>query len=125
MKARSSLGTVLRRGLGRRCPRCGQGLLFRRWIKFRERCSECNLLYQRNQGDTWMFIIITDRIPILFGVAALYFGFRPSGWPMVVAFLCALAIPVIATMPHRMGLALSLDYLSRVYLPDPSDEIHA
>ena len=121
---RSRVFASLRRGLSRRCPRCGEGPLFSRWMKTRERCSSCDLLYQRNYGDTWFFIIITDRIPILFGVAAVYFGFRPSTPLGITAFFLALALPVIATVPQRQGLALALDYLVRVYLRDPSDEIH-
>ena len=57
-----------------------------------DRCSECGLVYQRNHGDTWLFWIIGDRIPIGLGIVALYFGFRPktvigfvlffaAGWP--------------------------------------------
>jgi hypothetical protein len=39
-------------------------------------------------------------------------------------FLLALLVPMIATIRARQGLALALDYLSRLYFPDPSDEIH-
>ena len=41
----------------------------------------------------------------------------------LLAFLGLMVTPLIATMPHRQGLALAIDYLSRVYMPDPSDEI--
>ena len=108
-----------------RCPRCGEGPLFRRGIDPHERCSHCNLLYQRDQGDTLAFMIITDRIPILLGIALVYFGFRSTNVMVGSAFLFALVIPMLATIRARQGLALALDYLSRVYLPDPSDEIHA
>lgn len=116
---------VLRNGLRRRCPRCGEGKLFERGLKTYERCSSCNLLYQRDYGDTWLFIIITDRIPMLFGIAALYFGFRPDNWLANAAFFVALAAPIVGTIRHRVGLALALDYLSRLYFRDPNDEIHA
>ena len=109
----------------RRCPRCGEGSLFKSGIKFTERCSECHLLLQRDRGDTLMFMFFTDRIPILFGIAAVYFGFRSANWMTATAFLLALVIPMIATIRERQGLALALDYLSRLYMPDPSDEIHA
>lgn len=122
---RTGLGLVLRRGLRGRCPRCGEGRLFRRWLEIHDRCSECDLLYQRNYGDTWMFMIITDRVPLLVGVALLYFGFRSTSWFASTGFFFALAVPVIVTLRNRQGLALALDYLSRVYFPDPSDEIHA
>ncbi len=103
-----AIGETLLRGLRRRCPRCGKGRLFSRGIKTYERCSECNLLYQRDRGDTWMFMIITDRIPIL------------STWPAILGFFGALAVPVLATLRERQGLALALDYLVRVYVKDPS-----
>jgi uncharacterized protein (DUF983 family) len=115
---------VLRRGLRGRCPRCGGGALFQRGLKFHARCSACNLLYQRDRGDTWLFMIITDRIPILFGIAAVYFGFHPTTPLAIGGFVAALAIPVVATLRHRQGLALALDYLVRVRLADPMDEIH-
>jgi uncharacterized protein (DUF983 family) len=116
--------TTLARGLRKRCPRCGGGPLFQRGIQAFERCSACGLLFERNFGDTWMFTIITDRIPILFGVAVVYFGFRATNWMMAAVFLLAMAVPLIATISHRQGLAIALDYLSRLYFPDPSDEIH-
>jgi uncharacterized protein (DUF983 family) len=108
------------RGLRRRCPRCGNGPLFSRGIKIMERCPECNLLYQRDRGDTWMFMIITDRIPILFGIAAVFFGFHPTTLPAIVGFFTALAVPLLATLRERQGLALALDYLVRVKTGDPS-----
>src|SRR2546423_10181407 len=115
---------ALRRGLRRRCPRCGEGPLFRRGIRTFERCSACDLLYQRDNGDTWMFTIITDRIPILIGIALVYFGFRPDNWLATTALFVGLALPMLATIRERQGVALAMDYLSRLYLVDPSDEIH-
>jgi uncharacterized protein (DUF983 family) len=115
---RPRLGATVRRGLRGRCPRCGEGALFQRWIKTHERCSACQLQYQKNYGDIWIFIILMDRIPVVFALAALYFGFRVSGPAEAIAFFLALAIPLIATMRQRQGVALALDYLTRVYLPD-------
>jgi uncharacterized protein (DUF983 family) len=109
--ARTPVGVALRRGLRRRCPRCGVGPLFRRGIKTYERCPSCDLQYQRDRGDTWLFMIITDRIPILFGIAAVYFGFRPETPLGTVAFFLAIAVPVLATLRERQGMALALDYL--------------
>lgn len=108
--ARSELRQALRNGWRKRCPRCGKGPLFVRMLRTHDRCSNCGLVFQRDHGDTWMFMIITDRIPILFGIAAVYFGFHPQGTLQVVSFFGALAIPVVATMQQRQGLAIALDY---------------
>ena len=59
------------------------------------------------------------------GIVAMYFGFRATSVPVAIAFFAVLIIPLIATMRERQGLAMAADYLSRVYFPDPSDEIHA
>ena len=109
---------VLKRGWRSRCPRCGEGPLFRRGIAVNERCSSCGLRFQHNNGDTWMFMIITDRIPILFAVAALYFGFIGTTSSSNLWFFLVFALPLIATIRARQGLAISLDYLFRVYIRD-------
>lgn len=121
---RSDVLPILLRGLRRRCPRCGNAPLFRRGIQAHERCAACGLLFERNYGDTWMFTILTDRIPIFLGIVLVYFGFSATNWKVAAAFFVAMAVPLIATIAHRQGLAIALDYLSRVYFPDPSDEIH-
>ncbi len=94
-----------------------------RWIRFHPRCSACGLVYLRNQGDTWLFWIVMDRIPILAGIAAIYFGFRITGWLSGALFFLSIAGPLILTMPQRQGVALALSYLSRVWFRDPSDAI--
>jgi ribosomal protein S27AE len=109
---RPTFWTAVLRGLRRRCPRCGEGPLFKRWIAAYERCSACGLVFQPNHGNTWMFIVITDRIPLLFGIGALFFGLRPHGVLQNSAFLFCLAVPLIATMPQRQGMAMALDYLA-------------
>jgi uncharacterized protein (DUF983 family) len=124
-RPRPKIAEVLRRGLRRRCPRCGVGPLFQRWITTYERCSACGLLFQRNQGDAWIFIILLDRIPIIFGVVVVYFGFQSTRWEYVVAFAVSMMVPLLATIRERQGLAIALDYLSRLYFPDPSDEVHS
>jgi len=122
---RPTVMEALRRGWRRRCPRCGEGPLFRRRLETYERCSACGLVYQPDHGDTLMFMVITDRVPLLGGIAAVYFGFNSSNVPLMVGFLVAMIAPLLATIRQRQGIALALVYLTRVHLSDPSDEVHA
>lgn len=115
---------LLGRGIRRRCPRCGDGPLFRDWMRTHERCPSCGLVFQPNQGDTWMVILMTDRIPILAGIVAMYLGVRPVTAGGVVALILAMAVPIAATVRERIGFAIAVGYLVRILLPDPSDEIH-
>ena len=65
--------TALGRGLRKRCPHCGVGRLYSGWSQL-ERCSSCGLVYSRNPGDIWAFIIFGDRLPIGAIIAVIYFG---------------------------------------------------
>ncbi len=121
---RPPIRTLLACGVRGRCPRCGEGKLFQRWIVTHDRCTVCNLLFQRNYGDIWMFTNIMDRAPILFGVAALFFGFRVTDIWSGAGFLALMVGPMAATVRHRQGFAIALDYIWRVHAKDPSDEIH-
>ena len=114
---------TLWRGLRRRCPHCGRGHLFRRWVSRHAACSECGLVYVRNQGDLWLYWILMDRVPLALGIASIFFGFRVTGWLTGLVFFLAIAGPLVATMPQRMGVAIALNYLTRVYFRDPSDEL--
>jgi uncharacterized protein (DUF983 family) len=120
---RPSARTVLSRGIRGKCPRCGEGELFAKWVKTKLRCDVCDLLFQRNYGDIWMFTNIMDRLPIFFGVVALFFGFRVTSVWSGILFLGFMVVPMAATVRHRQGLALALDYLWRVRINDPSDNV--
>lgn len=45
-----SPGTLWSQAMRLRCPRCGQGILFQGWFLMHERCSSCNLKYERSPG---------------------------------------------------------------------------
>ena len=89
-----------------------------------ETCGTCGLRFLRNQGNTWLFWIVMDRIPIAIGlIMIVFFGLRTTTWQAGALFLASMAIPLVATMPQRQGVAVALNYLSRVYFRDPSDEL--
>jgi uncharacterized protein (DUF983 family) len=114
---------ALSRGLHRRCPHCGQGPLFSGWGQQLESCPRCGLVYERNSGDTWLFTIIGDRIPIAIIIAAIYFGAARTH-PLAGALLFVVAgAGILWTAPNRWGIGLALHYLSRVYFPDPDDPV--
>ncbi|HEX9163439.1 MAG TPA: DUF983 domain-containing protein, partial [Thermoanaerobaculia bacterium] len=96
--------------------------LFRRGIRTFDRCSACQLVFQRNHGDTLMFMMITDRIPLLLAIGILYFGLRPATWTTTAAFALALAVPLIATIRERQGVALALDYIISVRARKTTDD---
>ncbi len=89
-----------------------------------DRCNVCGLQFLGKQGDTWLYWIVMDRIPIAIGlILIVFFGLRIATWQMAALFLGGMVVPLVATMPQRQGVAVALNYLSRVYFRDSSDDI--
>jgi uncharacterized protein (DUF983 family) len=117
------VGTILGRGLRKCCPHCGQGPIFAGWSRQLATCSHCGLVYERNSGDTWLFTIVGDRIPIGLLIVVIYFGVgrqHPiAGW--TVFGVASLAL--LVTAPNRWGFGIALHYLSRLYFRDKADPV--
>jgi len=115
--------TAVRRGLRKRCPHCGRGMLFVGWAHHLERCDVCGLVYERNPGDTWAFTIIGDRLPVGALIALIYFGVFRSNRTLGIASFVVVGALFVWTSPNRWGVGIALHYLSRVYWPDPADPV--
>jgi uncharacterized protein (DUF983 family) len=109
-RAVSALATI-RRGLRRRCPRCGEGQLFQGWNRLRESCPVCGLRYEERSGDTWFFMYMTTAG--LTGVlVVVMFLVRPRVvWLGQLAVLAAAVVVIGLSLPYRKGIAVALDYL--------------
>jgi len=119
-----SIRTVLWRGLAKKCPHCGKGPLYTGWAREVGRCPHCGLVYERNPGDTWAFIVLTDRLPIAVGILIVYFQIgSPYGHLALYVQFALLFAAFVWTSPNRWGLAIALHYLSRRFWPDPADPI--
>jgi len=116
------IATALRRGLRRRCPHCGEGRLFDGW-SLRDRCAVCGLAFASNPGDTWGFTIIGDRLPLGVMIVLIYFGAVRLNRVLGATLLLACLALLLWTTPNRLGVAIALHYLSRVYWPEPADSI--
>ena len=101
------------RGMRRRCPRCGQAPIFERWITVRDQCAHCGLRFEERAGDTWGFWVLLDRVFVAIPFVILLFGFATASLGLRLVLIGFLMVPLIATMPHRQGIAIAIDYLMR------------
>lgn len=51
--------TLLWRAMRRRCPRCGEGRIFRSYLKMNQRCPECDAVFWADQGE-WLGPFVLD-----------------------------------------------------------------
>jgi len=109
-----TLRTVLVRGMHRRCPQCGQGKIFKGWLKLHDRCGVCGLQYLNNQGDLWAYLVAVDRALFIFPlIIMIYFRIYNPNSLWYYGFSIALLAGFLYTLPHRNGMSLGVDYLIR------------
>jgi uncharacterized protein (DUF983 family) len=83
-------------GLKARCPRCGQGPLFRSGLILRDKCERCGLSYAfADSGDgPAVFAIFVLGFLVLGGALLVEFRLQPPIWVHVV--LWGVLTPVLA-----------------------------
>ena len=121
MTRRQRAWLALKRGVARRCPHCGRGPLFKSWFTLHEQCDVCGLRFEQRPGDTWALWLIFDRLFLGVLIILVFLVFRSSSWLLAGAIGVLVVVPLIATMPHRMGICLAFDYLTRVYWGQASE----
>lgn len=86
----------LKAALAARCPRCGEGALFRGALTLRERCEKCGLDYKFiDTGDgPAIFAIMILGLVVLGGALILEFRVGPPLW--VHLALWGIGTPLLA-----------------------------
>jgi len=60
---------MLLRGILQRCPNCGSGGIFQRWLTRRERCPRCSLRFEREEGFfLGAYVVNFGLVLVLLGV---------------------------------------------------------
>lgn len=91
---------MLLRAFTRRCPACGGGPLFSRWIKVAKQCPQCGLRLTRGEegyalGAIWFNLIAAEAVG-----TTLWVGTLIATWPSPPWELLHWLGPVVAiTMP--------------------------
>ncbi len=87
--------TVLLRGLRKRCPRCGERRVFRSWLQLIERCPNCELRFEREQGG------FLGAMTINFLVAVLV-------WLAMFVVVLVFTVPDVPVTPLLIGSVVVL-----------------
>ncbi|MCT4656879.1 MAG: DUF983 domain-containing protein [Cohaesibacter sp.] len=79
-------GSLAKTALAGKCPRCGQGSLYKSFLKLAERCETCDLDYSfADSGDgPAVFVIMIVGFLATGGVLYTEFTYEPPVWLHVV-----------------------------------------
>jgi uncharacterized protein (DUF983 family) len=106
----NAIWTGIRRGLSRRCPTCGQGDLFRGFLKVREHCPVCaanNGAYPSDDMPPYLTIAIVGHvvIPLFMWVDH---SFAPPLWVEFATWLPLTVLLTITLLPFVKGGVIGL-----------------
>jgi uncharacterized protein (DUF983 family) len=110
-----TVGAGFARGLSRRCPACGQGRLFRGYLKVEETCPSCghvNGQYRADDGPAYFTILIVGHLVL---APMLCFGFILS-WPpqvLVPVVLGFLAVVTLTLLPFVKGAFIGVQWATK------------
>lgn len=111
----SRIRQLLGRALRLRCPSCGVGALFSRWIKLRTKCDGCGLHFERGEHDHFLGaylvnFIIAELLVVAALVAGMMLTWPDVPWSTLTWVLIAMVIPApVLTYPFSRAVWLALD----------------
>jgi uncharacterized protein (DUF983 family) len=109
---RHPVGPSVLRGVKHRCPQCGKGQLFRKYLKVNARCEVCELdiaRYPADDGPAYLTILLVGHLivapmfffPIVWESSALY------SLPIILG---SLAVVTLLVLPRVKGGWIGLMY---------------
>jgi uncharacterized protein (DUF983 family) len=100
------------RGLKGRCPRCGNGKLFRGFLTPAPRCESCGLDYSfADAGDGPAVFVILIAGFIVVGAALLVeIAYEPPYWVHALLWIPLILITTLWPLRAMKGLMIALQY---------------
>jgi uncharacterized protein (DUF983 family) len=100
------------RGLRGRCPRCGEGKLFRGFLTLRERCDRCGLDYKfADAGDgPAVFVILIGGAIVVCAALVTEVVYQPPYWVHAALWLPLILIVTLVPLRLLKGLLIALQY---------------
>ena len=124
--ARPIFASMLRGGL-LKCPACGVGAMFWRYLKVAESCPHCGEELHHHRADdapAYFTIVIVGHIVVSL-VLAVEMAYRPPIWLHMMLWLPLTLILTLVLLPSVKGALVGLQWGLRMHGFDPEakDEI--
>ena len=123
-KPKRGVFTAMRRGARGRCPSCGQGRLFSRYLKVADHCAHCAeaLHHQRADDAPPYFTIFVAGHVIVPLMLAFEVAFTPALWVHMLVWGPATIALCLALLPVIKGAIVGLQWALYMHGFDPQAE---
>ena len=125
---RPIFGSLLR-GAALKCPACGAGSMFRRYLKVADHCPQCGEALHHHRADDappYFTIVIVGHVVVSL-VLAVEMAYRPPLWLHAALWLPLTVILTLLVLPVVKGALVALQWalLMHGFDPDGEDEMVA
>jgi uncharacterized protein (DUF983 family) len=124
--ARPIFGSLLR-GAMLRCPACGKGAMFRRYLKVADACPACGEELHHHRADdapAYFTIVIVGHVVVSL-VLVVEMAYRPALWVHMALWLPLTVALTLLLLPCVKGALVGLQWALRMhgFDPDAKDEM--
>lgn len=111
------LGLALKRGLLCRCPNCGQGRLFGKYLKVVDACEACGEDYSHHRADDlppYLTIVVVGHI-VIPSVLWVEQTFHPADWVQLSIWLPVTLIATLLLLQPIKGAVVGLQWANYMH----------
>ena len=110
-------GLAMRRGFAHKCPACGEGQLYKSYLKVVDNCPKCGEDLSHHQADDappYFTILIVGHI-IGGGILWLETHYAPDTWVHWAIWLPLLLVLTLGLLPRIKGALVGLQWAFRMH----------
>jgi uncharacterized protein (DUF983 family) len=111
------LGQAIKRGLLCRCPNCGEGRLFRAFLKPVDHCVVCGEDYTHQRADdlpAYLVIVVVGHV-LMTGYMLTDMVWRVSPWVHMAIWVPLAVLAALATIQPIKGGVIGLQWANRMH----------
>ena len=117
MKPPVTLSKALWRGFKMKCPNCGRGHLFNRFLKVVDRCDVCGEDFTPQRADdlpAYLVIIVVGHV-VVPALLAVESAFAPPVWLQLLIWVPLTGIAALALLQPTKGMIVGLQWYSGMH----------
>jgi uncharacterized protein (DUF983 family) len=106
------LATAIGRAFKMKCPHCGTGDLFSRFLKIADHCAACGEEFHHHRADdfpAYLVIVVVGHI-IVPAILAVEVAYAPPTWLQLVVWLPLTLISSLALLQPTKGAIVGLQW---------------
>lgn len=118
------LWLAIRRGAVGKCPNCGQGKIFRKFLKNHTECNHCQTDFSHHRADdapAYLTIAIVGHITI-YGLLHVEINYEPEPWIQLVTWLPVAAILSFMMIQPLKGALIGLQWAKYMHGFNPAGD---